>query len=98
MVIKNKWAAVLSIISVIFIISAAALFFYAIFNAETDNQLFMSIIFILVGFGYFSHSIVMLKGPASKKTKFKPSWYYINMILALVLVIGSTIRIFYILM
>ncbi len=95
---NNKWVSVLPIISVICIITGAALFVYAIFNAEVDNQLFMSIVFIFVGFGYLSHSLVMLKVPASKKTKFKPSWYYINMALAGVLIVGSVIRIVYILM
>ncbi len=58
----------------------------------------MSIIFILVGFGYLLNSIVRLKEPIYKNTRFKPSWYYFNMALSVILIVGSVIRIvFYLL-
>ncbi len=93
---KNKWSAVLSIISVIFVISAAIMFFYAILNSQVDNELFMSIIFVLVGFGYLFNSIVRLKEPAYQNNRFNPSWYYFNIGISVILIVGSVIRIFFI--
>lgn len=91
--IKNKWLAFLSILSVIFIILAAVLFWHTIFNAETDNQLFMSIIFILVGFSYLFNSVIRLKGPDNQNNRFKTSWFYFNLALSGILIVGSVIRI-----